>query len=174
MAGGRPSKYKAEYAEQAKRLCKNKAFTDFELAEFFGVALSTLHLWKLKHPEFSDSLKLGKAPTNQRVEKSLFDRAMGYSQAETDIRVVNGKIVKTEVIRHYPPDPTCLIFFLKNRMPEEYRDRRDMDPVDIELKKTQLAREKFLLDKLIAGETDTQTDDDKTEFFQALAERLPD
>lgn len=125
MAAGRPSKFKPEYVEIAKRLCENRAFTDKELADTFGVTLSTLHLWKLKHPEFSDSLKLGKAPANERVVKSLYDRAMGYSVVETDIRVVNGKIVKTEVVKHYPPDPTCLIFYLKNRLPDEFRDKRE-------------------------------------------------
>lgn len=123
----RPSKYKPEYAEQAQRLCANNAFTDVELASFFGVTLSTVHLWKLKHPEFSDAIKIGKAPANARVEKSLYDRAMGYSQTETDIRVIGGKIVKTEVVRHYPPDPTSLIFYLKNRMPDQYRDKQELE-----------------------------------------------
>lgn len=123
----RPTKYKPEYAEQAARLCANNAFTDAELASFFSVTLSTLNLWKLRHPEFSDSLKMGKAPANARVEKSLYDRAMGYSQMETDIRVIGGKIVKTEVMKHYPPDPTCLIFYLKNRLPDQYRDKQELE-----------------------------------------------
>lgn len=124
---GRPTKYRPEYAEQAKRLCENNAFTDAELALFFGVNLSTLHLWKIKHPEFSDSVKIGKGPANERVAKSLYDRAMGYSVVETDIRVINGKIVKTDVVKHYPPDPTSLIFYLKNREPDQWRDKQELE-----------------------------------------------
>lgn len=170
----RPTKYKPEYAEQARRLCKNNAFTDAELAAFFGVTLSTLHLWKLKNPEFSDALKIGKAPANQRVQKSLYDRAMGYSQTEMDIRVIDGKIVKTEIVKHYPPDPTCLIFYLKNRMPDEWRDKRDgIAALEAELKSVQLQREKFLLEKMIAAETDTETDDDQREFLAEISKRLP-
>lgn len=127
MAGGRPTKYKPEYAEQAQKLCANNAFTDAELAAFFGVNLSTLHLWKIKHEEFSDAIKIGKEPANARVEKSLYDRAMGYTAVETDIRVVNGKIVKTEVVKHYPPDSTALIFYLKNRLPDQYRDKQELE-----------------------------------------------
>lgn len=127
MAAGRPSKFKPEYVEVAKRLCENNAFTDAELAAAFGVTLSTLHLWKIKHPEFSDSVKLGKDPANQRVVKSLYDRAMGYSCMEIDIRVIDGKIVQTEVLKHYPPDPTSMIFLLKNRMPSEFKDKRETE-----------------------------------------------
>lgn len=123
----RPTKYKPEYAEQARKLCDTMAATDFELATFFGVTLSTLYLWKLKHPDFSDSIKLGKEPANRRVEKTLFERAMGYSQTETDIRVVGGKIVKTEVVRHYPPDPTSMIFWLKNRANKEWSDKQEVE-----------------------------------------------
>ena len=171
----RPTKYKPEYAEQAKKLCKNNAFTDAELAVFFGVNLSTLHLWKIKQPEFSNAIKIGKAPANARVEKSLYDRAMGYSAVETDIRVVNGKIVKTEVVKHYPPDPTSLIFYLKNRMPSEFREKRDTaTDLDAQIKAVELERAKFLLAKLIAGETDTETEDDQAEFFLELSKRLPD
>lgn len=126
MPGGRPTKYKSEYAEQARRLCENNAFTDVELASFFEVTLSTLSLWKVKHQEFSDALKLGKAPANERVVRSLYDRAMGYSCVETDIRVIEGEIVMTDVVKHYPPDPTSMIFFLKNRAPDEWRDKQDI------------------------------------------------
>lgn len=127
MAGGRPTKYKPEYAEQARKLCANNAFTDAELASFFSINLSTLHLWKIKHEEFSNAIKIGKEPANARVEKSLYDRAMGYTAVETDIRVVNGKIVKTEVVKHYPPDSTALIFYLKNRLPDQYRDKQELE-----------------------------------------------
>lgn len=127
MARGRPSKYKPEYAEEARKLCEDHAFTDLELSEHFNVTLSTLKLWKSTHPDFSASVKLGKEPANARVEKSLYDRAMGYTAIETDIRVINGKIVKTEVTKHYPPDPTALIFFLKNRKPKDWRDKRETE-----------------------------------------------
>ena len=60
MAGGRPTKYKPEYATQAAKLCALGA-TDAQLADFFDVAISTITLWKVQHPEFSASIKLPKA-----------------------------------------------------------------------------------------------------------------
>ena len=56
---GRPNKYKDEYCEQAEKLCR-LGFKDTELAEFFNVSVSTLNLWKIKHGEFSESLRKGK------------------------------------------------------------------------------------------------------------------
>lgn len=123
----RPTLYKKEFADIAKRLCETHAMTDLELAGAFGVQLSTLKLWKSKHPEFMASLKLGKEPANARVAESLYHRAMGYSVMEEDVRVIKGKIVKTEVLKHYPPDPTSMIFWLKNRDNKAWSDKQEVE-----------------------------------------------
>lgn len=126
VAGGRPSKYKEEFDIQAEKLTKLGA-TDAELADFFQVTISTLSLWKVKHPTFSDALKLGKEVADKRVEEALYNRALGYSHEDTDIRVVDGAIMETPMIKHYPPDTTAAIFWLKNRRPDEWRDKRDIE-----------------------------------------------
>lgn len=126
MPAGRPSKYKPEYAAQAEKLCKLGA-TDPHLADFFGVALSTLSLWKVEHPDFSDAVKVGKEETDSKVERSLFNRAMGYECDEVDIRVVNGEIVQTPIRKIYPPDTTAAIFWLKNRKPEQWRETKAVE-----------------------------------------------
>ena len=59
MPAGRPSQYKAEYCEQAYKLCLLGA-TDVQLADFFGVSEQTLNTWKQKHPKFLESLRAGK------------------------------------------------------------------------------------------------------------------
>ncbi|MGK3273546.1 terminase [Comamonas kerstersii] len=128
-AGGRPSKYKAEYAEQAKKLCM-LGMTDAELAAFFEVSESTLNLWKQAHPEFSESLKGGKTLADAEVSAKLFHRATGYEHPEDDIRVVNGQIVITPTIKHYPPDTTAGIFWLKNRQRDKWRDKPEADSDD--------------------------------------------
>lgn len=120
--GGRPTKYKPEYAEIAKELCARGA-TDPELAEHFKVTLSTVSLWKVQHEEFSDALKVSKSIMDDRVERSLAQRALGYEVDDVDIRVIDGKVVKTAIKRKVPPDTTACIFWLKNRRPKEWRDR---------------------------------------------------
>lgn len=123
---GRPSKYKAEYAEQAAKLCKLGA-TDMQLADFFKVALSTINLWKLEHPKFSESLRIGKEEADEQVKRALFQRAVGYSHPEDDIRAVNGEIKITSTVKHYPPDTPALKLWLINRCPEEFRQNPEGD-----------------------------------------------
>lgn len=122
MPGGRPTSYKKEYAEQAKKLCLLGA-TDAQLADFFEVAISTVALWKVKHKEFSDAIKVPKSEADERVEQSLYRRAMGYEHDEVDIKVVAGQIIETPIRKYYPPDTAAMIFWLKNRKKEEWRDK---------------------------------------------------
>lgn len=122
----RPSKYKPEFAAQAAKLCALGA-TDAQLADFFEVAVSTVSLWKVEHREFSEAIKVPKAEADERVEQSLFRRAMGYEHDEVDIKVVQGQIVKTPIRKYYPPDTTAAIFWLKNRKPGEWRDKQETE-----------------------------------------------
>lgn len=125
MAGA-PTLYKPEYPEQIRKLCLLGA-TNVELADFFGVANSTYEKWVRKYPEVREAMRLGKMLANATVADSLFKRATGYSHPEIDIRVVKGEIVKTEIVKHYAPDTTACIFFLKNRDKANWRDRQEID-----------------------------------------------
>lgn len=122
--GGRPSRYKPDFAEQAAKLCKLGA-TDKDLSEFFGVTDRTINRWKEAHPEFCHALKLGKESADDLVQKSLYQRAIGYSHPETKVFNNQGEIVTHEVTKHYPPDTVSMIFWLKNRRPEMWRDKQE-------------------------------------------------
>ncbi|MGF7537069.1 terminase [Providencia rettgeri] len=118
----RPTAYKKEYAEQARKLCLLGA-TDVDLAEFFDVAKSTINLWKKKHPEFSDSIKKGKTVADAEVAESLYKRAIGIEYTETKVSN-DGSKKKQEVTKKFiPPDAVSAIFWLKNRQPSKWRDK---------------------------------------------------
>lgn len=123
---GRPTLFKDEYVEQARKLCLLGA-TDRELADFFNVAESTINLWKLKHSEFSESLKSGKEAADERVERSLFHRAIGYKHDAVKMFQAGGAVLTEPYVEHYPPDTTAAIFWLKNRRPDQWRDRREQN-----------------------------------------------
>lgn len=125
MAGGRPTKYKPEYAKIAKQMCELGA-TDPQLAEAFDVTISTITLWKVTYPEFSAAIKISKDVSDNLVEQSLYKRALGYECEEMDVRVIEGKVVQTPVRKVYPPDPTAMIFWLKNRQKEKWRDKQEV------------------------------------------------
>lgn len=119
---GRPTSFRSDFVEQARKLAELGA-TDREAAGFFEVSESTLNLWKLAHPEFSESLKVGKGAADARVEQSLYRRALGYSHDATKIAInATGEVTTVPFTEIYPPDTTAAIFWLKNRRPDQWRD----------------------------------------------------
>lgn len=123
---GRPSKFKPEFVGQAQKLAQLGA-TDREVADFFGVNEATVHRWKHEHPEFCESLKVGKEAADDRVEQSLYRRALGYSHDAVKIMTADGEVVHEAYVEHYPPDTTAAIFWLKNRRPGAWRDKTEQD-----------------------------------------------
>lgn len=121
---GRPSKYKEEFNEQARKLCLMGA-VDAELADFFEVAVDTISEWKNVHPEFSASIKQGKMQADSNVADRLYQRAMGYEHPEVHISNYQGEITKTPITKIYAPDPAAAIFWLKNRQRGKWRDKID-------------------------------------------------
>lgn len=126
MAGGRPTDYRPEFPEEAKALCERGA-TDLELADHFGIASSTLYTWKHAHPEFSEAIKAGKEAADERVERSLYHRAVGYSFDAVKILVDKGQPVYAPYREHVPPSDTAAIFWLKNRRPKEWREKQEVE-----------------------------------------------
>jgi hypothetical protein len=120
----RPSKFKPEFIEQAKNYVSLGA-TDEQMASFFSVAVSTFYLWKAEHPEFSEALKLSKEEYDSRIEISLAERAMGYSHPEDKIFFKDGEVTTVSTTKHYPPDTTAAIFWLKNRKSAEWKDVKE-------------------------------------------------
>lgn len=102
-----------------------RAATDFEAAQWFGVTVSTLNLWKTRDPAFAEALQLGKDIADGRVEATLYHKATGYSYQSEEIKVINDVVVRVPVIKHVPPSDTAIIFWLKNRQRQRWRDVQD-------------------------------------------------
>jgi hypothetical protein len=120
---GRPSKYKPEYAKQALKLCYMGA-TDAELADFFDVSIKTIWNWKVEHQDFLLAInKVEKEFADGRVQRSLYQRACGYTFDA--VKIFNGPkgTVTVPYREHVPPDPVSCFFWLKNRRPEIWRDQ---------------------------------------------------
>lgn len=127
MAGGRPTDYRPEYCQEAQSLCENGA-TDQELAEYFEVSSRTIYRWKAEYPEFCQALKTGKEVADERVERSLYHKAVGYSHEAVKIFMPAGATepVYAKYTEHVPPDTTAAIFWLKNRRGEHWRDKSEV------------------------------------------------
>jgi len=123
---GRPSKYKPEFAEQARKLCVLGA-TDLDIANFFEVDARTIYRWKAEFEEFRQSLKRGKDEADDLVEQRLFQRATGYTHDAVRIFMPKDadEPVYAPYVEHHPPDVTAAIFWLKNRRSDQWRDRHE-------------------------------------------------
>lgn len=118
---GQPTKYRPEYAQKALVLCNNGA-TIRDVAEFFRVTERTVYNWSHEYPEFFQALKVGRDAANNRVIQSLYRRATGYSFDSVKIMQYEGSPIEVPYVEHVAPDVTACIFWLKNRMPDEWRD----------------------------------------------------
>jgi transcriptional regulator with XRE-family HTH domain len=125
---GRPSLKDTIDLDQLTILAE-MGLTDAQLAQVFGISEQTLNNYK-KDEKFFESIKKGKEISDNRVVRSLFERATGYEHPEVDIRVLDHEIVQTPLTKHYPPDPTAMIFWLKNRRPEDWRDKVEIETPD--------------------------------------------
>ena len=125
MAGGRPSEYNPDTHPAIAESLARKGFTNTEIAEGIGIATSTLHEWRGKHPEFSDAVKRGKQVADDLVEKSLYQRAVGEDVTEIKTIKLPGGGTRTETLKKRVADTTAMIFWLKNRKRDKWRDRHD-------------------------------------------------
>ena len=126
---GRPSKF-AQLTDLDKSNMEKwyrRGFTDSEVADFLGITQRTIDNWKKDHPEFFQSLKDWKYEADGKVEMSLYERACGYSHPEERLTFRDGEELIVKTTKHYPPDSTSCIFWLKNRKKEEWRDKHDVE-----------------------------------------------
>lgn len=98
--------------------------TEEDISKKLGISVQTLNVYKKEHPEFLESLKKGKEVADVEVENSLFKRANGYRYDE--ITYEDGVETK-RVTKEVQPDVTAQIFWLKNRKPEQWRDRKELE-----------------------------------------------
>lgn len=115
MSGpGRPSKYKSTFPRQAEKLARLGA-TDVEMADFFQVAESTWHKWRMENDRLDAAVRRGKLWSDANVADALYKRAIGYSHLENKVVMQGGKPVVVKVKKIHPPDTTAIIYWLKNR-----------------------------------------------------------
>jgi transcriptional regulator with XRE-family HTH domain len=112
--------------------------TDEQIAHNIGITISTLYEWKKRFSAFSEALKKGKEVVDIQVENALLKRALGYTFTEiieekiNDYDPTTGEVIGShleitkKVTKEVQPDVTAQIFWLKNRKPEVWRDRKDV------------------------------------------------
>lgn len=124
---GRPTVFDERFIEQARIIGANLGSTNVQLAAIFGICEKTLYDWIAKYPAFLQAIKDGREQYDTNlVQASLRDRATGYSHPDVHITNYKGLITKTPITKHYPPDATSMIFWLKNRDPNRWKDKQEV------------------------------------------------
>lgn len=106
--------------------------TDEEIAAKMGIRASTLYEWKKKYSEISESLRKNKLIYDAEIEEALHNTAKGYWTEETIIEMSkdpDGKKRRTvrKVKKWVPGSATAQFFWLKNRRPDRWRDKREVE-----------------------------------------------
>lgn len=137
--GGRPSKYETEWKDKLAVIqgWARDGLSNEQIAKNMGISAKTLYEWQNKYSEFREALKNGKEVVDREVENALLKRALGYKYTEvtrertvetdSETGVSKSKMVVTKkVTKEVAPDVTAQIFWLKNRKPDKWRDKRDV------------------------------------------------
>ncbi len=113
--------------------------TDEQIAHNMGISRETLSQWRKKYSDISDTLKRGKEVVDREVENALLQKALGFKETVRkaikckEVKYDNGKRVSEKEHIEYaeeevyvPPDTTAQIFWLKNRRPDKWKDKQDV------------------------------------------------
>lgn len=120
---GRPSEYREEFVTSVLEMAERGA-TDVEIADSLDVSVRTIYRWKAEHEDFRQALKLAKDIADERVERSLYQRALGFQHDAVKIFLnKEGNVVQAPYREVVAPDTTACIFWLKNRKSQEWRDK---------------------------------------------------
>ena len=128
MSGpGRPTLYRPEHASRARELCARGA-TNPDLAGRFGVARSTIGQWIATHPEFAEAVQQGRDIADATAVESLFTRVTGYNHKAEKVFLYRGEPRTATYTAHVPPETRACMVWLRNRRPEDWRDKVEAAP----------------------------------------------
>jgi Homeodomain-like domain len=124
---GRPTKLNDTIREKIIQLAE-AGKTEEQIGEITGISTRTLQNWKGKHQDFLLALREAKALADDLVELSLFRKAVGYEHTiKKQIVGKDGDVHEVEEVQKFAPDTTAAIFWLKNRKPDEWREKMEID-----------------------------------------------
>lgn len=102
MAIGKYEYWRTEDGLTALTVFARNGLSDEDIAHNCGISRKTLYEWKNSYSDIRDALKTSKDAADAIIENALYEKAK-------------------------KGDVTAMIFWLKNRQPERWRDKHDID-----------------------------------------------
>ncbi|RPI12563.1 MAG: hypothetical protein EHM58_20015 [Ignavibacteriae bacterium] len=101
--------------------------TEKEIADIFHITEKQFYRAIQRNREMGEIIFRGKTVFGKNVVESLYSRAMGYSRDEITYTKNKGVVAAHPVKKYYPPDMKAIVFWLKNRMPAQWREKIDQE-----------------------------------------------
>ena len=123
-----------------------QGLSDTQIAANLGIVVGTFYKYQNEHIEFKEAIKRGKKPVDIEVENKLLKRALGYQYTEEqrEIEMIDGqpviKKIKTTT-KEVAPDVGAIAFWLKNRNPNDWKERKEIDINDKKLTPEEIKQE---------------------------------
>lgn len=120
--------YNSQYHDDWAWSLAVRGCTDNEIAEAMHVSRKTICAWKREHQSFATALAEGKDIADSKVERGLYNSAMGYYVDEEERLIEVNRDGSTKLgdlrtkKRYVTPSVTAQIFWLKNRQRDRWRD----------------------------------------------------
>ena len=134
MAAGRKTGAEEYLTEDGLLMLEGWArdgMTDTEISKYkLHISERTFCRWKEKYPSIVSALKKGRAPVAEEIESTMYDmcRVQTYKDVVEEITTdANGKVIskhKRITTREVAPNPTLIIFAMKNLKPDKWRDKQ--------------------------------------------------
>lgn len=117
--------YTPEAWDDRARRCAAMGATLADIALILGIGLTTVKRWQRTHQSFAEAVQVGRKAADELVKRSLYEKAVGYTFTE-EVAFKSGSEVKVVTLtKQREPDTIAAIFWLKNREPENWKDRTE-------------------------------------------------
>lgn len=125
-----------------------------------SISQDTWYRYQKEHETLSELVKLGRSITLSTVEKSLLKLCTGYEFEELKTIVEEDKNGKKRTKlekskRHQPPSAQAISFFLRNRCPEEWADKKELV---LDTAQNETARKRLFM-QMLSGEDNQELEE---------------
>ncbi len=107
-----------------------RGYSQVQVGKILGVSQSTINRWVAFNPDLRIDIKLQEQLATDMVERAMFDKATGNvvtheRKIEFDVNTGHEKTTEYKEKTH-PPDTASSIFWLKNKRPDQWKDRHEI------------------------------------------------
>jgi len=145
-------KYNKTMPNRVKMLMELGA-TDRQAASALGIELKTYYTWKHTYPEFGAAANLSSEAHDLGVEKSLLQRAQGYTRKVQKAFVYKGEPVIIDIEEEVPPDVNAAARWLAARKSNTWSGMPDGEKEAAAIHEIKIN---------VVTDTETETEQDET------------